>query len=146
MARFDFEIPDSIFPKCLEENMDEICIEAIGEAQPIVVEEMKKQIKAVISKDGTGELVASIKARKPKKSKYDGYYGKVGPTGYSSKHYYAGKKRKRKYKLSNAAKLVFMEYGTSRQPATPILQKVKKNTENAVINKMQETINRRLEK
>lgn len=146
MGTFDFDIPEDIFPKSLTDNLEETCMEAIEEAEQIVVEEMKKQIEAAVSDKSTGELVKSIKAGKPKQSKFDGFYGKVGPTGYSKSYYYGGKNKKRKYKLSNAAKLVFIEYGTSKQAARPVLMKIKNNTEKAVINKIQEVINRKVDR
>lgn len=143
MAKLDIEMPNEFVPKSFSENLDEVCMEAIAAAQPIVVEEMKRQIQAAVKNESTGELVRSIKAGKPQISKYGGYFGTIGPTGGSKIYIHNGKKRPRKTKLSNAAKLIFMEYGTSKQPARPILQKVKSKTEKDVIETMQSVLNRK---
>jgi hypothetical protein len=43
--------------------------------------------------------------------------------------------------LYNDDKLWWMEYGNSRQPARPVLEKAAKRSEDAVLNKMQEAYN-----
>ena len=43
-------------------------------------------------------------------------------------------------------KMVYMEYGTSKQDPTPVLTKAIKDSESAVLNKMQEVFNREVVK
>lgn len=142
MARFKMDIPADLFSEI--GNMSELCPQIIEEAEPALVEGMREQIQKVIRHPdrSTGELVDSITASKPKKEKDGSWSGFVGPQGYSSQYYYKGRKKKRKYKLSNAAKLVFMEYGTSRQKATPVLDSVIKNTEAEALARMQAAFER----
>ena len=144
MASFRFDMNG--FDDLMAElgKMSDLCPKIIEEAEPVLVEGMRKQIQKVIQHpdSSTGELVDSITASKPKKAKDGSWSGFVGPKGYSSQYYYGGRKKKRKYKLSNAAKLVFKEYGTSRQKATPVMDSVIKNTEADVLAKMQATFER----
>ena len=57
-------------------------------------------------------MVASIKATGPKKTKSK-IYDFVRPTGKDAKG------------VRNMEKLAYLEYGTSKQPATPVCTKVK---------------------
>ena len=143
MAKF---IPKGIFTDLFSEigNMSELCPQIIEEAEPVLVEGMQNQIRTVIRHPdrSTGELIDSITASKPKKAKDGSWSGFVGPQGYSSRYYYKGRKKGRKYKLPNASKLVFMEYGTSRQKATQVLDSVVKNTEEEALARMQAAFER----
>ena len=142
MARFKVDMPEDLFAEL--GNLSELCPKIIEEAEPVLVEGMQNQIRKSIRHPdrSTGELVDSITAGKPKKAKDGSWTGFVGPQGYSSQYYYKGRKKRRKYKLSNAAKLVFMEYGTSRQAATPVMEKIIRDTEKEVLEKMQEIFER----
>lgn len=142
MARFKVDMPADLFSEL--GNMSELCPKIIEEAEPVLVEGMQNQIRKVIRHPdrSTGELVESITAGKPKQDKDGSWSGFVGPQGYSSRYYYKGRKKSRKYKLSNAAKLVFMEYGTTRQKATPVLDSVIKNTEAEALDRMQAAFER----
>lgn len=66
-------------------NIDEIAIEAVNEAAPILEECLKGAIEAAADKGyATGELVNSIIARPAKKNRY-GVFSAVGPVGTHSK-------------------------------------------------------------
>lgn len=122
------------------------CLEA---AAPILEESMKKTISSVIRhKDrSSGDLVRSIKKREPKKDKYGNYFVFVGPSGNSKKIYYHTRKGKRSksYTLSNAAKLIWMEYGSFRQTTTPVLAKSTNDARENVYQKMQTEFDERIE-
>lgn len=143
MARIEtFGFDDDLFGFDTE-GIGARCLEA---ASPIVEESMKRVIRMTIrNKDrSTGELVNSITRYKPTKNKqgYDQVF--IGPKGNSTRYYYHTRngKRSRRYQLSQAAKLIFMEYGTSHQPATPVLAKATNDAREAVYKAMQDVIDR----
>ncbi len=75
---------------------------------------MKQSCRRVIEHSGESELVESIKSNKPKRTKTDAWIVNVGPRGYSKKKTYrSGKGKARKYRVSNALKLIWKEYGVA---------------------------------
>lgn len=127
MGKFDFEIPTD-FIKQLGKlaDIDRIAPQMIDEAIPI----LEKNVKSEVSKHkDTGALANSVKKTKANKNKY-GYYASVRPTGKDSKG------------VRNMEKLVYLEYGTSKQASKPTLTKAIKDSEKAVLDKMQEVFNR----
>jgi len=75
-------------------------------------------------------MYKSIKHTKAGPTKKGGYYATVRPTGKDSKG------------VRNMEKMVYLEYGTSKQSPAPTLTKAIKDSEKAVLNKMQEVFNR----
>jgi HK97 gp10 family phage protein len=127
MAKFDFQIPDD-FIKQLGRlaDVDRIAPQMLNEALPILERNVKSEVsKHVVS----GDLLKSIKMSKAKKNKY-GYYASVRPTGTDKKG------------VRNMEKMVYLEYGTSKQASKPTLTKAIKDSEKAVLDKMQEVFNR----
>lgn len=127
MGKFDFEIPTD-FIKQLGKlaDVDRIAPQILNEALPILERNVKSEVsKHVVS----GDLLKSIKMSKAKKNKY-GYYASVRPTGTDKKG------------VRNMEKMVYLEYGTSKQSPAPTLTKAIKDSEKAVLNKMQEVFNR----
>lgn len=132
MGKFDFQIPVD-FLKQLGSlaDVDRYAPQMIDEAIPI----LEKSIKSEASKHKrTGDLVNSIKTNKAKKTKNGGYLASVHPTGVDRKG------------VSNMVKMVYAEYGTSKQTATPIITKAINDSESAVLEKMQEVFNREMSK
>lgn len=135
MAEFKFDMPDDIFGKLMSCNSEQICLDALDSSAPLLVTSLKNSLA---SHKDTGELQASIKAKKAKLCSNGAYIVNVLPSGYSSvKTFKKGKKAKR-YDVSNAAKLIWLEYGTSKQAATPVLGMAVKGSESAIISKMEE--------
>jgi HK97 gp10 family phage protein len=131
MGKFDFEIPAD-FIKQLGKlaDVDRIAPRMIDEAMPI----LERNLKSELAKHRrTGDMINSVKKTKAGKNKY-GYFAVVRPTGKDSKG------------VRNMEKLAHAEYGTSKQPATPILTKAIKDSENAVMKKMQEVFEREVGK
>ena len=127
MGKFDFEVPTD-FLKQLGKlaDVDRIAPKMLNEALPI----LERNVKAEVSKHVvSGDLLKSIKMSKAKKNKY-GYYASVRPTGTDKKG------------VRNMEKMVYLEYGTSKQSPAPTLTKAIKDSEKAVLNKMQEVFNR----
>ena len=134
MGSFEFNIPKELLEQLEKmEAVDEIAPKMLEAAAPIVKDNLVKQIKSSGHVD-TGELIDSIRCNKPGKTK-EIWRITITPTGY------AKEKTMKKGKLPNAAKLVFIEYGTTKQQARPILKKVKRASETDVFDKMQEIYN-----
>ena len=145
MAGFEVEFPDDFLSELFETGADDICEQALKDAAPIMEAEMKR----VLKQDGhelSGELIASIKSTSPKKSKNGAWIVNVRPTGYSTINSFSVKRkgnRIRKFSVSNALKMLWIEYGVNgRQPARPFLTRVTNQVGKATMEKMQETYNR----
>lgn len=126
-------------------NSAELAGKMLKAASPIVVKAMKSEL-SVHSR--TGELVNSIKATKPKKNKSSDNYVVVRPTGNSTTVIAQnGKTYTRKNKVRNMEKFASLEFGNSQgQKPTPVIEKVVKSTEGAVLAKMTEVYNKEVEK
>lgn len=120
----------------------------LKEAAPILQEEVVRQAEP--HKD-TGEMAASIKPTGVMAGKSGSYYICVRPTGYASKKWkYArkkdGGKDGSKRPVRNMEKLVWLEFGTKKQAATPILKTATANAAPKVRRKLQEIFNREIGK
>ena len=73
----------------------------------------------------SGAMNASIKPTKPKRGR-DGYSVTVRPTGTDKKG------------VRNMEKMAYLEYGSQKQAATPVLSPAVRESEEAVCQKMQE--------
>ena len=145
MADFQVDFPSDFLTDLLNTDSDEIIKEALIEAAPI----MEAEMKDILKKDGhdlSGEMIDSIKAIAPRKSENGAWIVNVIPTGYSN-HNYSRKgsgNSIRKYKVSNALKMIWIEYGVAgRQAANPFLTRVVNNVRNSAMKKMQEIYNKR---
>lgn len=139
MAYFKVDIPNDLLNGILQCNSEEVCKEILERAAEPLEESIKKELA---NHKDTGDLQSSIKAGKPYLNK-DGFWQiTISPKGYSGHHFYGGKNHNRKYKLSNAAKAIFMEYGTSHQAATPFLNRATNNAQHDTLSTMQETFER----
>ena len=130
MGKFDFQV-DPAFLKQLGRlaDVDRLAPKMIDEAIPI----LEKNVKSELSRHKrTGDMVNSIKHTKANENKY-GYYATVRPTGKDRKG------------VRNMAKLAHAEYGTSKQAPTPMLTKALKDSESAVLAKMQEVFEREVQ-
>ncbi|MBD5480220.1 MAG: hypothetical protein HDR14_13175 [Lachnospiraceae bacterium] len=141
MADFDVTFPDDFMGELLDTDCSEICLTALSEAAPILVDSMKKSARAAVMHEGESEMVDSIAFSKAKKTKDESaYITTVGPRGYSDHTYYDKKgRKKRKYKVSNALKAIWKEYGIAgKQAPRPFLANATQNAAEKVINKLQE--------
>jgi HK97 gp10 family phage protein len=113
------------------DDFDGLAEEMIKESMPILTKEVKRLAK---SHHITGEMLASIKPmKKPARTKH-GWFMAVRPTG------------KDKNGVRNAEKMFILEYGSSQQEATPIIATAIANTEEEVVKKMYEVMERKLGK
>lgn len=107
-------------------RFDEIATKMIEESMPILEQEVRKEVSKY--KD-TGAMAASIKATGAT-AHNDGYYAAVRPTGKDAKG------------VRNMEKLAYLEYGTSREAARPVLTKAVNTAEPKVLKKQQEVFDR----
>lgn len=136
MGSFNLEIPDILkdFMDNIEQNLDEISMEAVESAESIVVDALTEECSKhnIAETDKTrGEMVASIEAVGAKRNQY-GVFDYVYPMGEDSKG------------VRNVEKLAYLEYGTSKQPATPVMQKVVNRIEEKVYCQMEKYIKEKL--
>ena len=126
MAKFFYTIPDEL-TRLLNSlgNIDDVAPKMIESGLPIVQDELVRRSE---EHRDTGEMIASIKPTKTKKTD-SGYVGVVRPTGKDSKG------------VRNMEKMAYLEYGTSVQPPTPVLTPAVASTEKKVVDTMQEVFN-----
>lgn len=113
MASFKMTGLDDLIGKLenLSANTDEIARDAIDAAKPTLREALSQCIEEAANRGyATGELAGSIQATKTKQYAY-GYYADVKPTGTDKKG------------VRNGEKLAYLEYGTSRQLAHPVMKR-----------------------
>ena len=107
-------------------DVDRIAPQMIDEAIPILEKNVKSKCRNIKTQ---GHWLIQSKKTKANKNKY-GYYASVRPTGKDSKG------------VRNMEKLVYLEYGTSKQSPKPTLTKAINDSESSVLNKMQEVFSR----
>ncbi len=147
-AGFGLNFPDDFLSELLDMDTEELALDMLKEAAPILEKSMKTQLTKVIKHDGDSELVESIKISKPYKFKtIEGYGVSIMPSGYSKVKVFTGMdsyggKSTRKYPLTNAMKAIWKEYGVpGKQDATPFMDETCIAVENEVMSKMQEVYN-----
>lgn len=131
MANLNFDFDESFEKQmAMLDNFDEIAEKMIEESLPILEQNVKSECN---NHSQTHEMVDSIKPTKVKKCK-DGWYSIVKPTGKDKKG------------VRNMEKLAYLEYGTSKQIATPTLSVAVKKSTPIIAEKMQEIYNREVSK
>lgn len=128
MAQFDVHGLDDLMRE-LDQlgNFDDVATIMLEESAPIVEKELVNQVK---KHSDSGDLVKSIKRTGVVKGKWGGLYVAVRPTGKDHKG------------ESNMDKLRWLEFGVKGRAATPIITKAVLNTEQNVLDTMQEVFNR----
>lgn len=108
------------------DDPDDIAAKVVDTASPILVETVKEMIKTTTFSDSSGDLADSIQATGAKINGY-GCFAAVRPTGRDRKG------------VRNGGKMAYREYGTSKQPAKPILKKAVRKSEKKCLEIMQKT-------
>jgi HK97 gp10 family phage protein len=130
MAKFSFSMPEEFIEKIEKmSDIDKIAPKMIDEATPIVVESIRKNLA---SHKDTGDLDESVKAKKSKKMRNGGYYGRVSFEGYGSTDDH----------VPNMIKAIALEYGSTQQDAQPFMDKSVKDVEQEVYDKMQDVFDK----
>lgn len=132
MASFKYN-PPTDFLKQLGKlsKIDEIAPKMVEESVPIVQRNLQRELAYHVD---TGELQESIRNTPVKRWKNGGVYAVARPTGTDEKG------------TRNMEKLAYIEYGTSKQTAKPIMSTVIGDSEGSVQNKMREVFRREVEK
>lgn len=130
MAGFQVNM-DDIFKVELSSSFEQMAVQALNEAAPIMVDAVKQSLSDSASRGySIGDTVRSIKASKPRRCRTDAYLLVVRPTGKDAKG------------VRNMEKAMYLEYGTTKEAARPWLQNASKNAEAQALEKMQEVFNR----
>ena len=121
MAKFSVTFDDELV-KQLErlENFDELAKQILTDSSKPLEDSLNRELMA--HKDNK-DLIKSVR-KIVKKSKY-GWFLMVRPTGKDKKG------------VRNMEKLAYLEFGTSKQPARPLLSRVMRSAESAVKELMQ---------
>ena len=133
-------------------SFDDIAQEALAEAVPILEGTMRSAAAASVKHDGDSAMVNSIKGSKPKKSaSTDCWIVNVGPRGYSTTKKYHGKRKggksKQSYKVSNALKAIWKEYGIpGHQNPQPFMDKATNQARARVEKVIEDAFDKRIEK
>ena len=128
MAKFEMEGMDDFMSGLSQIDIDRIAPKMLEEAAPILEDKIKK--RAAKHKD-TGAMMESIKPTKPV-NKDNQYRITVRPTGKDKKG------------TRNMEKAAYLEFGTNKQPATPILSPAVREAEEPAAEKMQDVFNREM--
>ena len=136
-----------------ELSFDDISEAALTESIPILEGTMRSAAAASVNHEGDSAMVNSIKGSTPKKSaSTDCWIANVGPRGYSTvKRYHAkrtgGKHSKQTYKVSNALKAIWKEYGIpGHQSAQPFMDKATNAARGRVEKIIEDAFNKEIEK
>ena len=130
MAKFDIQGIDDFMKDLSMLEMERIAPDMLEESVPI----LEKEVKASAAKHkDTGSMRSSVKATGANVNAR-GHYICVRPTGKDEKG------------VRNMEKMVYLEYGTSKQIATPVLSPAVRKAEPEVLDKMQEVFNRKVDK
>lgn len=130
MAKFDIHGIDDFMKEISQIDIDRIAPKMLEESVPI----LEKSVRAESAKHrDTGAMEESIKATGANINAR-GHYICVRPTGRDEKG------------VRNMEKMVYMEYGTSKQAATPVLSPAARKAEDPVTEKMQEVFNREVDR
>lgn len=145
MGRFSLEISDDFFKQLGRlKDIEKVAPQMIDAATPILVQSVKN---ALSSHRETGDMIASIRRTKAKKTKGGGFYGAVRPTGISKFYINAkGKKKERKVPIRNMEKFAFLEFGTKQQQATPVITKALNDARPGVEQAMAEMFKKEMSK
>lgn len=109
-------------------NIEDYAPELLNAAAPILEKTLKTEVAAAANRGyASGNLKKSITANKPSKNKI-GYYVSVTAKG------------KDKSGTRNNEKLAYLNYGTSKQSARPVLAKAVRKAEDECVESMQKKL------
>lgn len=115
-------------------RLEEYAPELLQEAVPALEEELKSQVNKEANRGyATGSLASSIKSGKPERNQI-GHYIAVSAKGKDKKG------------LRENEKLAYLNYGTTKQQARPVIPKAIRNAEGECLAKMQKKFNEVMER
>lgn len=119
------------FAKELENlgKLDDYAPTLLNAAAPVLEKGLRNQVKREANRGyATGSLESSIKAKKPGQNQY-GHYVAVTAEGKDRKG------------IRNNEKLAYLNYGTMKQQARPVISRAIRNSEDECIKIMQQKFN-----
>jgi hypothetical protein len=132
MAELTFDIPDDIYSKLAGlQNSAEYASKMLKAEQDVVYPEVMRRLEP---HRRSGDLIKSMTKTTPKIDKNGRWRAKIEPSGYDKKG------------VSNNQKLLSLEYGTSKQIATPILRPAREATANQAMEAAQKVFNEAVSK
>lgn len=147
MAKMQVYETGDMFKDLFDFDVGMYAQDVLDEAASILEPKLRENAQAVVKHTGESDMVNSIKANKAKKCKNGAYIVNIGPRGYSNHTYTAkngkGQRTNRKYKVSNALKAIWIEYGVHNVksgqdiPARPFISRTVSQLENQIHNLMQ---------
>ena len=126
MGAFDVNFSDEIM-KQLEKmgDVDAYAPKMIDAALPVLEKSLKKQYS---KHNVSGALANSLRIKKASRNAH-GYFGLVAPSGKDARG------------VPNAEKAVYLEYGTSKQHANPVVRPAVNACEGEVLKAMEQVFN-----
>jgi len=124
MAGFEVHGIDELLKDLDDLSFERIAPKMLEAAAPVLEKNLRN--RAAMHKD-SGEMAASVKSAGVKKQK-DGYGVAVRATGTDKKG------------VRNMEKMAYLEYGTYKQAATPVVLPAVRESESAILAKMQEVL------
>jgi len=136
MARFAFKAGEEYSLKLskLATSSEDIAKKAIYEGANIVANQIRENLKGVLSEEATGELVESFGVTPIERDSDGNWNAKVGFDGYDSKG------------VANQLKARAIESGTSKQSPRPFVRPAITKTRRAVIKRMGEVVDQEIKK
>ena len=122
MAEFEIDFSEDFLSELLDTDFGEIAEEALNEAAPVLEKSMQASCAKVIEHEGDSELVHSIKAGKPKRTKTDAYIVNVSPKGYSSVKVYLKKIKEQSFLVLRTRFVAILNLNSEIQILLLVLQ------------------------
>lgn len=134
-------------------EFDDIAEEALTQSVPILEATMRSAAAASVKHSGESDMVNSIKGSKPKKvTATDCWIVNVGPRGTKRETWYhptrgGGKHGSSRFKVSNALKAIWIEYGIPARgiSAHPFMDKAANAARPRVEKIIEDSFNKRFE-
>lgn len=141
MARLSITPDDELLRKLdAMYDTDAIQKKMLSAAAPHLLKAVSNRLR---SHKQSGNLERSLKISKPKRTKKDKkYYVMIAPKGYDDRRLKNGGVNR----VSNAQKMMALEYGTKKQTATPFISAATRDAEGSVMQAMRDVFEQEVSK
>lgn len=141
MARLSITPDDELLRKLdVMADVDNIQKKMLKAAAPHLLNAVSRRLQ---EHKRTGNLIKSLKISRPKRTKKEKkYYVLIAPEGYDDRKLKNGNVNR----VSNAQKMMALEYGTKKQTATPFISAATRDAEGAVMQAMRDVFEQEVSK
>lgn len=141
MARLSITPDDELLRKLdVMADVDNIQKKMLKAAAPHLLNAVSRRLQ---EHKRTGNLIKSLKISRPKRTKKEKkYYVLIAPEGYDDRKLKNGNVNR----VSNAQKMMALEYGTKKQTATPFISAATRDAEGAVVQAMRDVFEQEVSK